>query len=546
MAFFRNASIAAVVTALLAFSSCTKKESNVARAAKEGILHFGNGTEPADLDPHITTGVPEDHIETALFEGLTSPHPKTLEPEPGVAESWKISSDAKTYTFKIRETAKWSNGDKMTAHDFVYSWRRLLSPGLASEYAYILHYIDGAEEFNTGKEKDFSKVAVKAIDNQTLEVRLKHPTSYFLSLMNHHSTFPVHQATIEKFGKIDSRGTEWTRPGNLVGNGPFVLKGWEMNKLVAVAKNKNYWDAAKVKLNGIHFYPTDSQQTEEKMFRSGELHHTNEVPLAKIETYRKEAPDLLHIEPYLGTYYYRVNVTKKPLDNVLVRRALAMSIDRKAIVERVTKGGQIPAAAFTPPGVAGYTAKAGISYDVAQAKKLLTQAGYPNGQGFPGVEILFNTHESHKVIAEAVQQMWKRDLNINVTLVNQDWKVYLDSQKSLNYQLSRSAWIGDYIDPSTFLEMLVTNGGNNNTGWSNKNYDALIKKANETKDPAARLEAFQEAEKILLEEAPVLPVYTYTRVYLMRPEVKGWYPNIQDRHAYKYIHIAASSQVASQ
>lgn len=524
---------------------CTKKESNVAKGNKEQVLHLGNGAEPSDLDPQITTGVPEDQIESALFEGLTAPDPKTLQPEPGVAESWKISADGKTYTFKIRANAKWSNGDKLTAKDFVYSWQRILEPALASEYAYMLYYIDKAEEYNTSKEKDFSKVGVKAQNDQTLEVRLKNSTPFFLSLLSHHSTYPVHKATIEKFGKMEARGTQWTRPGNLVSNGPFTLKQWDMNKVVALAKNENYWDAAAVKLKGVNFYPTDSQQTEEKMFRSGELHHTNEVPLAKIETYKKENPTALRIDPYLGTYFYRVNVTKKPFDNVLVRKALAMAIDRNAIVKRVTKGGQIPAEAFTPPELAGYTANAKLPYDVAQAKKLLAQAGYANGKGFPTTELLFNTSETHKTIAEAVQQMWRRDLNIDITLVNQDWKVYLDSQKQLNYQLSRSAWIGDYLDPNTFLDMFVTGGGNNNTGWSNKEYDVLIKKAGETKDANARLVFFQKAEEILLDEAPIMPVYTYTRVYLQRPEVRGWYANIQDRHPLKYVYLDAP-QVASK
>ncbi|MBI3558504.1 MAG: peptide ABC transporter substrate-binding protein, partial [Deltaproteobacteria bacterium] len=257
-------------------------------------------------------------------------------------------------------------------------------------------------------------------------------------------------------------------------------------------KNSEKWmraahsGAANVRLNAIDFYPTDSQQTEEKLFRSGALHATNEVPLAKIDAYKKDARGVLRIEPYLGTYFYRLNVTKAPFDNILVRKALAMSIDRTAIVEKVTKGGQLAAEAFTPPGLAGYTAKARVTSNIDEARKLLAKAGYPNGQGFPKTEILFNTSESHKIIAEAVQQMWKKNLNIDIQLANQDWKVYLDSQKSLSYSMARAAWIGDYLDANTFLDMFVTGGGNNETGWSNAKYDGLIKMAAETADPKAR------------------------------------------------------------
>lgn len=536
-----------LVAVLGGLAGCTKKETLVDEGNRLGILHRGNGTEPQDLDPQIVTGVPEHHIITALFEGLVAQNPKDLSPEPGMAESWTVSSDQKTYTFKIRANAKWSNGDAFTAQDFVYSWNRILSPGLAGEYAYMLYPVENAEDFNSGKLKDFTKVGVKALDAQTLQVKLKAPTPYFLQLLAHYSTFPVHKTTIEKHGAMDTRGTKWTRPENMVSNGPFVLKQWELNKIIRVEKNPTYWDAQTVTLNGVNFYPTDSQQTEERKFRAGELHVTNEVPLGKIEVYKKENPELIRITPYLGTYYYRMNVTKKPLDNKKIRQALVMAVDRKQIVERVTKGGQIPAESFTPPGTAGYTAEAKIEYNPEKARSLLAEAGFPGGKGLPPIEILFNTSESHKVIAEAVQQMLKKELGVDVQLVNQDWKVYLNSQKTLNYHVSRAGWIGDYVDPNNFLDMWVTGGGNNQTGWSNARYDGLIREASQTGDTAKRMAAFQAAEKILLEELPVLPVYTYTRVYLIRPEVQGWESNILDQHPYKYIRLggAAPAKVAS-
>ncbi|MDQ1257694.1 MAG: oligopeptide transport system substrate-binding protein, partial [Candidatus Hydrogenedentes bacterium] len=408
---------------------------------------MGNGAEPQDLDPQITTGVPEHRLSTVLFEGLVtldfaSPD---LPPIPAVAERWTVSDDGLVYTFTLRENARWSNGDPVTARDFVYSWQRVLSPKLASEYSYMLFCLKNAKAFNEGKIADFAKVGVKALDDRTLEASLEAPTPYFLSMQVHNSWFPVHQATIERFGKMDERSTPWTRPGNHVGNGPFLLERWSPNEVIRVVKNPHYWDAAKVRLDAIEFYPIDNQLTEERSFRAGELHLTESVPLSKIEVYQRVNPDLIHIDPYLGSYYYRFNVTKPPFDNVLVRRAFAMAIDRETLVAKVLKGGQKPASCFTPPGVAGYTCAASIPYDPGEAKKLLAQAGYPDGKGLPPIEFLYNSSENHKLIAEAIQNMWKLNLGVEVGLANQDWKVYLDSMKALNYQIARSGWIADYV-----------------------------------------------------------------------------------------------------
>lgn len=526
------------VAIVLSFSSCSgEKKTNVTEGTKNQILHIGNGTEPQGLDPHVVTGIPEFNIITALLEGLITEDPKTLEPIPGMAESWTVSEDHKTYIFNIRKNAKWSNGDPVTAHDFLFSWKRLITPGLAAEYAYQLFYLKNAEEYYTGVIKDFNEVGVKAIDDKTLQVELRNPVPFFLSLLYHHSLYPVHRATIEKYGNIDSRVSKWTLPGNFVGNGPFVLKKWELNKIIVVEKNPLYWNASIVKLNEIHFYPIDNEQTEERMFRSGQLHLTNGVPIEKIGVYREKNPELIYIHPFMGTYYYMINTLKEPFTDSRVRKALAMSIDRGQIVEKVTKGGQLPAYAFTPPGTMGFTPEPAISFDIEGARKLLAEAGYPDGKGFPEFELLYNTNEGHRKIAVAVQQMWKNALNIDISLMNQDWKVFLDSQRTQNFLVSRASWIGDYPDPNTFLDMWVTDGGNNHTGWSNKKYDNLIDKAAETVDKEERYGYFQEAEKILTEEVPIISIYTYTRIFLMRPEVKGWYPNIMDHHPYQYVYL---------
>ncbi|MCP4749603.1 MAG: peptide ABC transporter substrate-binding protein [Proteobacteria bacterium] len=525
---------------LLVLSACdSERKTNVSEGTKNQVLHIGNGTEPQDVDPHIVTGVPEHRIITALMEGLVTEDPKDLSPRPGMAVSWTASPDQKTYTFAIRRDAKWSNGDAFTAHDFVYSWNRLLSPGLGAEYAYQLFCVENAEKYSKGEIVDFKKVGVKALDDYTFEVRLANPTPYFLSLLTHYSTFPVNRKTIEKFGKIDTRGTKWTRPGNHVGNGPFILKKWELNKIMVVEKNPGYWNAAAVRLKEIHFHPIDNKQTEERMFRSGQIHLTNSVPSEKIDVYKEKNPHLLKITPYLGTYYYLINTSRNPFDDPRVRRALAMSIDRRMIVEKVSKGEQIPAHAYTPPGTQGYTPEASIPFDIEKARKLLAQAGYPDGKGFPVRELLYNTSEDHRKIAIAIQQMWKTALNLDISLINQEWKVYLSSRKTKNYDLGRAGWIGDYADPNTFLDMFVTNGGNNHTGWSNQTYDDLIAQAAQTIDREKRYRIFQKAEKILLDEAPIIPIYTYTNTFLISPDVKGWYPNILDHHPYQYVHLSS-------
>jgi oligopeptide transport system substrate-binding protein len=523
--------------ALILHAGCGRRETRVEFGNREQVLYKGNGTEPAELDPQIVTGVTEHHTIMALLEGLVTEDPVDLHPVPGVAQRWDISADGRIYTFHLRKDAKWSNGDPVTAQDFLESYKRILTGSLASEYAYMHFVVANAEAYNQGKITDFSQVGYKALDDHTFQITLTEPTPYFLSLMNHTSWFPVHLPTLRKYGKPYERGNKWTRPGHYVGNGPFVLHDWKVNTVVVAKKSPTYWDRARVRLNEIRFFPIDSADTEERAFRSGQLHITETIPLSKIEVYKRKQPELIHIEPYLGIYFYRINVTKPPLNDKRVRQALVASIDREAIVEKITRGGQLPAYHFTPPGTAGYQSRSRITNDLARAKKLLAEAGYPEGRGFPKVELLFNTSEAHRSIAEAIQQMWKVNLGIDVQLVNQEWKVYLDSQHTLNYQLCRAAWIADYVDPNSFLDMWLTGGGNNDTGWSNAEYDRLIAQAARESNPERRSEIFQRAEALLLDELPLIPIYFYTRVGLRRPEVKGYYPNILDNHPYKYIYL---------
>ena len=522
------------------------------KLADKQEIRIGNGTEPRELDPATSTGVPESHIEDNLFEGLCSYDPFTLKPIPGAAESWEISKDGTVYTFKLRQNLKWSDGKKLDAHDFVYSWRRALDPKTASEYAYQLYYIKNGEPYNKGKLKDAKQVGVVAKDAHTLVVTLAQPTPYFLNLTSFHTLYPVPRHVIEKHGK------EWTKEGKMVSNGPFKLAEWKLNKHVKLVPNEHYWDKRRVKIKTAYFMPIENENTEEKAFISGQLHMTTTVPSIKIPRYKKlkqKDPKnaVYQSTPMLGTYYYRFNVTKKPTNDKRVRKALALTIDRRLIVDKITKGDQMPAWSFTPPETAGYTyprtfiKESPTKKDLAEAKRLMKEAGYPNGKGFPKIDLLYNTSEGHKKIAIAIQQMWKKHLGIEIGILNQEWKVFLNTVRALNYSISRGGWIGDYLDPNTFLDMYVTGGGNNDLGFSNKDYDNYIKMAAAESNHAKRLEYFRKAEDILMGEVAVIPIYYYTNNSLISPKVKmysvdgklqNWAGNLSDRILLKYYAIA--------
>lgn len=507
-------------------------------AAKLKILRLGNGTEPQDLDPQAVTGVPEHNIIMGLFEGLVTENPRDLSPEPGVAEKWEISPDGLVYTFHLRANARWSDGTPITANDFIQSYRRMLTPAFGAEYSYLLWFVVGAEEYNKGTLTDFSRTGFKALDDRTLQVTLKAPTPFLLKIIaSHYAWNPVPLPTITKFGRFDERRTSWTRAGNLVGNGPYLLKEWTPNQRIVLARNPLYWDAATVKIDEIQFFPTEDISTEERMFRTGQLDKTNELPNSKIDTYRKEHPESLRIEPYLGLYFYRLNVTRPPLNDKRVRRALALTIDRESLIRNVTRGEQAPAYAISYPGTAGYFPQARLEGNVTEARRLLAEAGYPEGKGLPPIELLYNTSENHRAIAEAIQQMWRNSLGVEITLVNQEWKVYLDSQHTHNYTMQRGGWIADYVDPHVFLEIWITGNGNNDTLWSNAEYDRLFQQALVAGSQEERYAIYQQMDAILVDECPVIPIYYYKRIYALNPKVKGWYPTLLDSHPYKYVDL---------
>jgi oligopeptide transport system substrate-binding protein len=517
------------------FAGCVKRESSVDRGNREQVLHRGVGPDLASLDPQLAVASGDYNVLSALFEGLVAEDPSDLHPVPGVAESWEISPDQRTYTFHLRANARWSNGDPVTAQDFVASFHRILTPVLGAENAALLYVVQGAEAFHKGHLANFEAVGFSAPDARTLRITLEQPTPAFLAMLNHTAWFPVHLPSIEKYGAATLRETSWAVPGRLVGNGPFVLKQWQRGQKIVVEKSPTYWDAAAVRLNAIHFYTIDSLDAEERAFRAGQLHLTEALPSGKVESYRRDAPGLLRIDPLLGTYFYRLNVTRPFLNEPRVRRALALSVDRETIARKLLHGGQLPAYSFTPPGTAGYTSSAVLTTDVEEARRLLVQAGYPGGKGLPSFELLFNSSEDHRMIAEAVQEMWRRDLGVEVRLANQEWKSILDARRSGNYQILRSVWIGDFIDPQSFLGIWTSDSGNNYTGWGDPAYDSLLREASLTADPTARFALLAKAEARLLEAAPLVPIYHYTHVFLIRPSVKGWLPTLLDHHPYKHV-----------
>lgn len=504
-----------------------------APSAKGNILHMANGTEPADLDPQTVTGRPESTILRTLIQGLVRHDPKTLEPIPGQAESWDISEDGKTYTFYLRPEAKWSNGDPVTAHDFVGSFKRMLTPSLASEYAYQLHIVEGAEAYNKGETTDFSTVGFRVVDERTLVVQLRNPTSYFLNLLLHYSWHPVHLPTVEKFGGLEKKGTRWTRPENYVGNGPFILTEWKPNQHIDVRRSPTYWGAESVKIDGVRFYPIENTDTEERMFRAGQLDVTNGMPLNKVDEYRENRQDVLRVEPYLAAAFYKVNVSRPQLKDPRVRRALALAIDRVGLTKEVLRGAKFPARHFSPK-MPGYEPADTFEDNVEEARRLLAEAmadaGIAKPEDFPSIEILYPTSDSGRIVTEALQSMWVANLGIEVKLYNQEWKVYLDSTNTQDYDVAWSAWIGDYVDPMTFLDMMVTDGGNNRTSWSNARYDRLVRDVQSVRDPVERAELFYEMERILGEECPIIPLYFYTSVKAVSTEVKGWHGTLLDIH----------------
>jgi len=506
------------------FGGCMRRDP----PADVTIINF---SEPQSLDPAIITAQPDMRIVAGMFEGLTRPDPKTGSAIPGLAERWEISADGRTYTFHLRTNLVWSTGEPIRAADIVYSWIRTLDPRTASDYAGQLFYVRNAEAFNSGKIKDPAQVGVTAIDPFTVRVELNHPTVFFLDVCAMPLASAVPRQTIEKMGDA------WIRARPLPVSGPYELEFWRLNDKVRLRKNPRYWDAANTQSKIIDLLPIGSASSALNLYARGEVDVVWDkelVPTELLDVLLRR-PDF-HTFNYLGTYFIRFNVTRKPFDDARVRRALALAIDKNRLVERITRGGEQPASHLVPLGTAHYVSPPGLGYDPALARKLLAEAGFPGGKNFPRMEYMFNASAGggkiHEKIAIELQQMWRDELGVDVELRQLEMQVYLTEQDQLHYDLSRSSWIGDYNDANTFLNMFVTNDGNNRTGWSNPRYDQLIQEANETTDVPAREKLFQEAETILVrDELPIVPLFFYAGInYFDTNKIQGIYTNVVDLH----------------
>lgn len=496
----------------------------------EQHLRFNNGAEPETLDPQLMKGVTEHRIALALFEGLVTNDPADLRIRPGVAESWDVSDDGLVYTFHLRPDARWSDGKTLTSADFIVSWKRLLQKETAAEYAYQLFPVKNAEAYLKGEITEFSEVGVRASGPHKLEVTLHQPCPYFLDLCAFATLAPI------RVDVILAHGDQWTRPEHMVCNGPFKMTSWNQRESVILEKNPHYWDSSFVKLNKITILPYDKTETAYQAFLKGDIDWITSIPQPRVDEARRH-PDYF-VEQYMGTYFYRFNCTREPFtgeSGKLVRRALSLAVNREHITKHITKAGQTPATWFCP-AVGTYQHVDGLQYDPELARKTLAEAGYPGGTGFPDVELMFNTDESHKQVAEAISQQWKKELGIHISLANKEWQMYLKDMTDLQYNIMRSGWIGDYNDPNTFFDMFVTDGGNNRTGWSNARYDELLKQSQNEQDPDKRNALFQQMERILVEdELPIMPIYITIYQGMISERVLGFEHNIRNIHPFQYM-----------
>jgi oligopeptide transport system substrate-binding protein len=500
--------------------------AGAAELADQQVLRLGNGTEPATLDPGLAEALNDSNIQRDLFEGLVLLD-KNSKVVPALAESWTMSPDGLVYTFKLRADAKWSNGDPVTAEDFAWTWRRSVNPATGSKYAFLYYPIKNAEDIATARNPDVNALGVKAVDLRTFQVTLKSPTGYFLSLITHAHFLPLQRANVEKFGN------QFTRAGNLVSNGAFMLKEWTPQSRVVLVRNPHYWDVANVKLTEVSYYPIENQNEELKRYRAGELDVTYEVPSDQVDFIRQNMASEFHTSPFLGTYYLGFNVTKPPFkDNLKLRQAINMVIDREVITTKIVKTGEVPAYGWVPPGLPGYTTQTvpwkdmPMAERIAAAKVLYQEAGY--GPSNPlKLQIHYNTSENHKKLMIAVASMLKQALGIESTLINEEFKVFLETRKQKKVtQLFRDGWIGDYADPNTFAELMQSESGLNDPGYSNPAYDKLVKEAAVTVDPEKRADLLEQAERQLMQDLPMVPLYTYVRKEMIKPNVVGYEPNI--------------------
>jgi len=506
----------------------------------EKVLTRGNGSEPATLDPHATDARTESNILRDLFEGLVVARPDG-QVAPGIAESWDISDDNLTYTFHLRANAKWSNGDPITADDFVYSLRRSIAPRPGKADAANMEVIRNAEAVIKG-EKPATELGVEAVDPRTVRITLRGPTPYFLALLaSDNNAIPVHRPTVEKYGE------HWAEPGKMVSDGAYTLAEWEPGKQVVVVRNPNYYGNADVKIDKVIFYPITSPAEELKLFKAGKLDMTSEVPQEQVKWISLSDPKEFWNKPYIATYYYALNLTAEPFKgNLALRKALAMAINREALVEKVTRAGELPAYSLVPPVIPGYKRQALPFIDqtyedrLEEARRQFAEAGYSPAQPLT-LELLYNTNDNNRKIANAIIGMWQDAFGkgLIVNPVDVERNEYLQRRARRQFQVVRAAWIGDYADPTVFLNLMLSHAAppRNDPGFKSAAYDDLLEKAGTTTDPAERSGLLQQAERLLLNEYAIIPIYHFATKSMVSEKVKGLVFNIRDVHLSRYLDL---------
>jgi oligopeptide transport system substrate-binding protein len=489
------------------------------------------GTEPPSLDWSLATDHVSFNVIANLMVGLTE-FDERLEPAPMIASSWDIFDGGKRIVFRLRDDVLWSDGRRVVASDFEYSWKRLLDPKVASEYAYILFDIVNAEAYNRGKIADHARVGVKAMDDHTLEVRLAQPASYFIAITTFEVTYPQRRDLVEKFGPA------WTEPGNLVTNGPFLLASWSHQNAIELAANPRFF-LGKPGIERVRMSMINEKTTALALYERGELDFIDNTSIPTLEKARlARLPESRQV-PQLRGYYYGFITDRKPFDDVRVRRAFSMAVDR-TVFPKILHGGERPAGSWIPSGMLAHDDTIGLRFDPLEAKRLLAEAGYPDGKGFPRITLGYNTDDDHKLVAEAVQSMWQRNLNVLARLDNQEWKVYLSRLNNDPPHVFRLGWGADYPDPDNFMKLFTSSSGNNSTRWRNPAYDRLVGEAAREWDPSKRVALYREAQRILCEtDVPIMPFFTTVETTLLSPRFAGLQLNSMARLALRDVRPTA-------
>ena len=512
--------------------------------AERQHLMRGNGEEPQTLDPHLAEGVPAANILRDLFEGLTTTAPDGRI-VPGAAIHWDISRDGLTYTFYLDPAGRWSNGDPVTADDFVWSWQRVVDPATGAAYARMLAPVVNAEAIFAGSLTS-DQLGVTALNETTFQVQLTSPTPYFLGLLTHPTTFPVHRASLE------AHGSAHVRPGNLVSNGAFMLEDWQVRARIVVTRNPHFRQLDQVILDRVTFFPFEDENTEFNRFRAGDLHWTHQVPSSQFRWLEQNMSDALHVSPWFGTYFFSFNLTREPFrENLDLRRALNLAVDREILTQRVTRFGEIPSFTLVPPGLPDYEppepefASWTQEEREALARELYARAGFSE-QNPLVVELRYNTSENHRKIAVAVAAMWRQTLGVQTRLVNEEFRVFLQNRAQRRVtQVFRSGWIGDYHDAFTFLELFHSEHGRNDAGYNNPRFDRLLEQIAAERIPSRRRNLMIEAERILLEDQVILPVFTYVTKRLVDPRLQGWESNVMDQHPSRHMFLLRAQEAAA-